>query len=66
METAAESKRNPTKYNSVIYDTKLSGAASARSHIRIVNFRDTHCKTGVRGILTGAGDGDRIPPNVLF
>ncbi|CAK0904040.1 unnamed protein product, partial [Prorocentrum cordatum] len=54
------------KYITVIYDTKLSGSATARAHLRIVNFRESHQKTGIKGIMTGAGDQNSIADNLMF
>ena len=62
----AHVKPKNDKYITIIYDCKLSGSASARSHIRIVPFRENNCKTSIRGILTAMGSGDSIPENVLF
>ena len=50
----------------VMYDTKLSGSASSRAHIRTVNLREAHCKSGVRGIITAMRDGHQIPSNTVF
>ena len=55
------------KFVSVIYDTKVSGMASARSHIRIVNFREQHCKSSVKGVVKALSDSaDTLPEGVFF
>ena len=44
----AHVKPKNDKYITIIYDCKLSGSASARSHIRIVPFRENHCKVSIK------------------
>ena len=31
-----------------------------------MNCRGQHCTTGIRGILTGAGDGDNFPSKIIL
>ena len=50
----------------IICDTKLSGSASSRAQLCPVNFRESHCKSGIHGIINAMGDGTKIPQNALF
>lgn len=54
------------KFVAVMYDAKLAGAASARAHLRIVPFREQHCKSGVRGVIQGLGKSQEISPRAMF
>ena len=50
----------------VIYEAGKAGAATAREHLRICNFRDEHLLRTMKGSLEAAGDADGLTSGHLY
>ena len=54
------------EYVGVVYEAGKAGAATAREHLRICNFRDEHLIRTTKGSLEAAGDADGLTSGHLY
>ncbi|CAK0828182.1 unnamed protein product [Prorocentrum cordatum] len=66
LSNVADKIKSTTTLIPVMYDQKLAGMASARSHIRIVPLREGHLSYMVKGVLKATAPLNQMPKTHAF